>query len=309
MFFEGAEKKVEIAVDPAFGSLRRFVDRWPEVVAKANAAILSTLRNDHCDAYLLSESSLFVMDRSLVMITCGATSLIDAVEEILGFVPLEAVRLLMYERKNEHNPDAQPSSFEDDVARLRGRVAGEVRRFGEETGNRVFLFHYSNAHQPPEQDMTLEILMHGLSARARKAFAMATFPRINREIGVDRLIDGFAVDDHLFDPIGYSLNAIRGREYYTIHVTPQEGCSYASFETNHVFNGDLQQTIERVLRVFRPQSAALVFFKKRGRELDFGRSPDYALDRQVEIASCGYDICFRNIRLAKPDDGADPDQP
>jgi hypothetical protein len=83
--------------------------------------------------------------------------------------------------------------------------------------------------------------------------------------------DTTLVDDFLFDPCGYSANALNDRFYYNIHVTPQEHCSYASFETNVSFDEALTQTcgknvenrhakliqlvedfVRRVLRVFRP---------------------------------------------------------
>ena len=39
---------------------------------------------------------------------------------------------------------------------------------------------------------------------------------------LDAIFPGFQINDYLFQPCGYSLNAIRGSENYTIHVTPEE---------------------------------------------------------------------------------------
>ena len=88
-FFEGPEKKVEILVDPAFPSLLKFGDEvWGRVITEARASILSKMANEACIAYLLSESSLFVFSRRVVMITCGRTTLVSAVKEMLRFIPL-----------------------------------------------------------------------------------------------------------------------------------------------------------------------------------------------------------------------------
>ena len=62
-FFEGPEKKVELAVVDGHPSLRALGEAfWRGVVKAANADVLSVLSNAHLDAYLLSESSLFVYD-------------------------------------------------------------------------------------------------------------------------------------------------------------------------------------------------------------------------------------------------------
>src|SRR5690242_19161328 len=83
MFFEGPEKKVEIALAPGQPSLRaRGLDYWKDIVARSRAQILSSVSNDQMDAHLLSESSLFVTDTWLTMITCGRTDLVAAVEKL-----------------------------------------------------------------------------------------------------------------------------------------------------------------------------------------------------------------------------------
>ena len=46
------------------------------------------------------------------------------------------------------------------------------------------------------------------------------------------LLPGAKVHDFLFDPCGYSLNGLLFDAYVTIHVTPEDSFSYASFETN-----------------------------------------------------------------------------
>lgn len=48
--------------------------------------------------------------------------------------------------------------------------------------------------------------------------------------GIANILPDFQVCDSAFDPCGYSMNAIEDQAYSTIHVTPEENCSYASFE-------------------------------------------------------------------------------
>jgi S-adenosylmethionine decarboxylase len=263
-FFEGSEKKVEIAVRPGFLSLRKLGEEtWRRVLARARADIISRIADDACDAYLLSESSLFVFDHRMILITCGRTTLVEAVNEVLRFIPLEAIRSLIYERKNELFPEYQPSNFFDDARVLKEKVPGRAYRFGDEDDHHIHLFHLDRAAQPDPEDTTLEILMHGIDPAARAVFCSGPDHRlenIHSGTRVREILPGFQVDDHLFEPVGYSLNAIRGGEYYTVHVTPQETGSYVSFETNHFFRNDLEGTVRAVLDTFRPKSCDLLFF-------------------------------------------------
>ena len=77
-FFEGPEKKLELAVTDGVSLRAQGDEFWNRVVAASGAHVLSVLRGESCDAYLLSESSLFVFDGYLTMITCGQTRLVDA---------------------------------------------------------------------------------------------------------------------------------------------------------------------------------------------------------------------------------------
>ena len=48
--------------------------------------------------------------------------------------------------------------------------------------------------------------------------------------GIRALLPGAAIDDYVFEPCGYSMNGVDGTAFTTIHVTPEEGFSYASVE-------------------------------------------------------------------------------
>lgn len=48
------------------------------------------------------------------------------------------------------------------------------------------------------------------------------------------------------------MNALKDDTYYTIHITPESNCSYASFETN-LRADNYDKLIADVLHVFRPK--------------------------------------------------------
>ena len=263
-FFEGTEKKFELIVDPALPSFRKSGDAyWTEVVRSAGADVLSKLSNEHCDAYVLSESSLFVFDHRVVMMTCGRTTLHDAVFAILDRTDSDHVRSLVYKRKHEVFPHDQPTSFFDDVRILGRRLPGRAYQFGNRDEHHLYLFHLDRTPDRDPPTTTVEVLMHGLGESVRDDFRITHRPttgEVRDATGVHRILPGFEVDDYLFQPNGYSLNAIRGDEYYAVHVTPETGCSYASFETNRRFAGDLRETLGRLLGIFRPRSWDLVLY-------------------------------------------------
>lgn len=54
------------------------------------------------------------------------------------------------------------------------------------------------------------------------------------------------------------MNGLAEGGFFTIHITPEAHCSYASFETNIVVS-DYTKLIQSVLRVFRPKVRVRIF--------------------------------------------------
>ncbi|KAI9765303.1 MAG: spermidine resistance protein [Geoglossum simile] len=84
------------------------------------------------------------------------------------------------------------------------------------------------------------------------------------------------IDAYLFTPCGFSANGVipafeGGRDdgstyYFTVHVTPEPNCSYASFETNVPSRKPGRETadiVEQVVRIFRPGRFSVTLFEAK----------------------------------------------
>ena len=293
-FFEGPEKKLELVTTPDVGSLRDLGSGvWRKVVEAAGATILSELENDQCKGYLLSESSLFVYDDWCVMITCGQTTLVAALEEFLRHVSADSIAFLVYERKNEHYPEHQPTTFYDDARRLQSMVPGRAVRFGDEHGHYIQMFHSTRDFTPETSDPTVEVLMHSIDRDVAQAFIGARSGAdagTCDELGLGSILPGFTTSEHVFEPAGYSLNALKGSEYYTVHVTPEASASYVSFETNYDFRGDLSELVASVVAIFQPRAFdVLTFLPGEDAKLSVD---GYSLGDHVVDTLCGYRVSY-----------------
>lgn len=296
MFFEGPEKKVELVVEGA-PSLRQLGEAfWRRVVVASGAQILSQIHSDDCDAYLLSESSLFVYDARVIMITCGQTTLAKAAELMMGALEDHTLALMIYERKNEHFPEYQHTAFIDDARTLHALAPGRALRFGAPDSHRLMLFHTDAPYTPAAGDVTLEVLMHGISAEAAARFHAvpnATPEGVAARTGIADMLPGFTLDEHLFEPAGYSLNGLNGAAYATIHVTPEAIGSYVSFETNLDFRADPSRLIRQVVGIFEPASFDVITFSPA--PITAPDLPAHRLRNHVEqILDCGYHVAFRH---------------
>ncbi|MBX3023150.1 MAG: hypothetical protein KF799_15850 [Bdellovibrionales bacterium] len=300
MYFEGSEKKFEvIARGAAFRT--RPESYWATLVELAGAKILSKISNEACDAYLLSESSLFVWDDRLTMITCGRTTLARSAAYLLKDLP--SLEFISFERKNESFPHQQETDFQKDVEILRQHTDGRAYRFGSPDEHHLFLYHMNKPFRPQGIDCTLEILMYNLQGQPSEIFHSGqTIERVRQLTRMDSIFPGFQIDDHLFHPCGYSLNAIKGSEYYTIHVTPEETGSYVSFETNVRLGNRIATALRAVVDVFQPRSFDVIYFHPEKELKSVDISPFIQLNYVRQSLNCGYEVGFSTYgqRVVEP---------
>ncbi|XP_048129574.1 S-adenosylmethionine decarboxylase proenzyme 4-like [Rhodamnia argentea] len=288
--FEGFEKRLELHFsgdDPAavrMGLRRIEFESLERVLGEVQCTVVSALGNAHLDAYVLSESSLFVYPTKIVIKTCGTTQLLRAVRPLvvhargLGL----ALCLCRYTRGSFIFPLAQPfphTSFPEEVAYLEGCLPTNIcsRKAAIMPSNVAasHSWHVFTAYDPalaadvlpaPDGVYTVEVCMTELDrGRAQKFFRQPgdgkTGDSAGKEMtaltGIGEINPRALVCDFAFDPCGYSMNGVDGGRYSTIHVTPEEGFSYASYEcVGSADDDDGGEGIARMLRkvagVFRP---------------------------------------------------------
>ena len=300
--FEGSEKKGEVILQQGALDLRT-LDRafWVEMVDACAATILSSIHNEVCDAYLLSESSLFVWSDHFLLITCGQTKLVESILYFLDHFDAQQVAQILFQRKNELYSDMQHSNFSEDVSRLQARVDGVQIAFGDKSSHHTELFHLEHRYQPYPEDRTYELLMYGIDDESSAYFTQSilTTNDIRQRLRLSEYLEGWDIDDFVFEPCGYSMNAIKGTRYCTIHLTPQHGYSYVSLETNL----NLGEIIEIPLAVFNPTTFDVVLYQPESIEQIVSLiGADYSIvQEQQKTIDCGYAVTFAHWqRNAKP---------
>jgi S-adenosylmethionine decarboxylase len=152
---------------------------------------------------------------------------------------------------------------------------------------------------PEPDDTTLEVLMHGIDERRAAAYRQASANRegdsggVAARFGLDTILRGFDLDEHVFDPAGYSLNGARDGSYFAIHVTPQRDASYVSFETNFDFRADPQRLVEDVVERFGPECFDVVAFVPGAGTLDLD-IPGYRRRKRLQEPLSGYQVTFQH---------------
>jgi S-adenosylmethionine decarboxylase len=171
--FVGPEKLLEVWFAPApdalpltaakDGLMSVSPETWKEMLDIVCCKVLSTLESDHVNAYLLSESSMFVFRHKLILKTCGTTTLLWGLPRMLeiaaskaGF-PHHKISTLkgdltamatpyrvFYSRKNFIFPDKQRGphrSWKDEVHFLDNMFSGgSAYMVGKMNGDHWYLY-------------------------------------------------------------------------------------------------------------------------------------------------------------------------
>ncbi len=115
--FEGSEKRLEVDFIPTAGSGLRSLSRTQldQLLEDADCCIVSDRHNEQFDAYVLSESSLFVFPHKIVLKTCGTTKILHAIPLLLQLAASTGCspKRCKYSRASFLYPDyqVQPSLF------------------------------------------------------------------------------------------------------------------------------------------------------------------------------------------------------
>ena len=320
--YEGAEKTLEVHFGGSGKTLRALPRSvWDEILDHACSRILSKTSGVSLDAYVLSESSLFVYDWRLYLKTCGKTTLLkclppllEAVEKHLG----ASADWLRFSHKNFAFPEDQRfphTSFEQETkfcldwcastSLTSAHVLGDLLSdhwnvlyvdlrssnisFRSSTPLSIASVSTDSIITRPataRSDMSMDafvvsddigihenivnVMMYGMERGVADHFYPrptekpdVAAMRATLESGIQSLFaeeKDAVFDPYMFSPCGYSLNAlIRGEFYATIHVTPEENFSYASFETN-LPTSLYDELLQRVLNVFKPQRGTIALF-------------------------------------------------
>jgi S-adenosylmethionine decarboxylase len=302
--FEGAEKRLEIdfKFNPnCLNGLRNInEEEWQEVLNYVKCTIISSTQNEYFDSYVLSESSLFVYPFKMMLKTCGTTTLLRCIPKLLEVVQNKcdlAVEFVMFSRKNYLFPTKQCQlhrTWDSEVKCLNEIFDGNSYIIGPLSSDHWYLYlaDYSDNSRVICPEKTLEMMMHKLDAScAAQFYRKEDTADKDKFPGISDLIQGSETDEFNFTPCGYSMNGLAKQSFYTIHVTPEPHCSYASFETNMPLTS-YSKLVAAVLNIFKPGTVTITFFTEKA---SYGESVAVAANNPFDLDIEGYSLKHKTI--------------
>ncbi|CAI5759979.1 unnamed protein product [Candida verbasci] len=289
--FEGPEKLLEIWFyeeneclnNEGLRSIK--LEDWKKILDLVNCKVLSMKSSKYMDAYLLSESSLFVFPHKLILKTCGTTTTLACLDELFKLIGMssKSIYKIFYSRRSFMFPDKQIHVHKDWKSEVnlldKFFINGKSYVVGNYNSDDHWYLYVGGELNDDSNDQSFEILMTDLDSKCSEKFmnnpnhidGHETGLKILTNCGLDSIfskishllsprnsddedeepISTFVHDAFGFNPCGFSSNSIDNNGYYyTLHVTPESGWSYASFESNVPLQN--LEIVKKVLDVFQP---------------------------------------------------------
>ena len=242
--FEGPEKLLEVwfasspmALSPVVGpsGLKKVnASVWTEMLDMVHCRVLSVIESEDVDAYLLSESSMFVYPHKLVLKTCGTTTLLCGIPKMLEIAALDAgfphtpacpekclsatatTYRVFYSRKNFLYPDQQRGphrSWRDEVRAL-DRIfrRGSAYMIGKMNGEHWYLYITKPEKTltpplTPEPEMEQELDTFGTET------SMLEVPR-NRAAATMSVLKGETPQDETLEILMTDLDEQNSKQFF-----------------------------------------------------------------------------------------------
>lgn len=159
--------------------------------------------------------------------------------------------------------------FSEEVAVLDGyfgKLAAGSKAVIMGSPDKAQKWHVYSASAGPIQSndpvYTLEMCMTGLDREKASVFYKtegSSAAHMTVRSGIRKILPNSEICDFEFEPCGYSMNSIEGAALSTIHITPEDGFSYASFEAvgYDMKTMKLGPLVERVLACFEPDEFSI----------------------------------------------------
>lgn len=242
--FEGPEKLLEVWFTPSpellpgstqpDGLKAVSEDTWKAMLDIVRCKVLSIVRNEHVDAYLLSESSMFVFPHKLILKTCGTTTLLSGLPRLLRIAAQEAgftdggegsavPYRVFYSRKSFMFPQKQMhphQSWKDEVNFLdRWFGDGSAYMLGKTNGEHWYLYLTTPGSDlsPPltPQGELMDMEFRGPCTETK----LLRFPDENATVmrGIGGVRDGGSgngIFDETLEVLMTDLDPIKARQFY-----------------------------------------------------------------------------------------------
>lgn len=226
-------------------------ETWRDMLDLVNCKVLSVVESEHVDAYLLSESSMFVFPHKIILKTCGTTTLLCGLPRMLEIAALVArfphsvadmvkgtataamPYRVFYSRKNFLFPDRQRGphrSWRDEVKSLdRLFLGGSAYMIGKMNGEHWYLYltEPNTILTPPATPDRTETKTKILQLPSSKA-AIAAYHEENDE-GQDETLEILMTD----------LNEQNAKQFYLDHASAVAEGRY--YQQAHEARLDAQQ--------------------------------------------------------------------